>query len=129
MIESIFINNVLDEFTEYEFPSPALLSRDPDPAKYTVNVSTGKILTWTAGEDTLEHDVYFGTDPIAVYMADTATLGVYNGRQDVNSFVPEFLGPGTTYYWRVDEVNDLNPDSPWMGSVWTLGMPNTIATS
>jgi hypothetical protein len=25
---------------------------------------------------------------------------------------PEGLVPGTTYYWRVDEVNDANVDSP-----------------
>jgi hypothetical protein len=25
-----------------------------------------------------------------------------------------------TYYWRVDEVNDLHPDSPWKGDVWSF---------
>ena len=28
------------------------------------------------------------------------------------------LVPGTTYYWRVDEVNDVHPDKIWRGSVW-----------
>ncbi|KPK38885.1 MAG: hypothetical protein AMJ65_12260, partial [Phycisphaerae bacterium SG8_4] len=26
----------------------------------------------------------------------------------------------STYYWRVDEVNDANPDSPWTGAVWSF---------
>jgi len=37
----------------------------------------------------------------------------------------ESLDPGqldfdTTYYWRVDEVNNTNPDSPWKGNVWSF---------
>jgi hypothetical protein len=26
----------------------------------------------------------------------------------------------TTYYWRIDEVNSVNPDSPWPGNVWSF---------
>jgi hypothetical protein len=26
----------------------------------------------------------------------------------------------TTYYWRIDEVNDVHPDSPWIGDVWNF---------
>ena len=26
----------------------------------------------------------------------------------------------TTYYWRVDEVNNTNPDSPWTGILWSF---------
>ncbi|MHC4484894.1 MAG: hypothetical protein ACYS4T_06740, partial [Planctomycetota bacterium] len=31
---------------------------------------------------------------------------------------PQRLEFSTTYYWRVDEVNNVNPDSPWIGNVW-----------
>jgi hypothetical protein len=27
---------------------------------------------------------------------------------------------GTTYYWRIDEVNNLHPDSPWKGNLWSF---------
>jgi hypothetical protein len=37
--------------------------------------------------------------------------------------LPEGLVPGTTYYWRVDEINDLHPDSPWKGNVWSFTVP------
>ncbi|MHC4326299.1 MAG: LamG domain-containing protein, partial [Planctomycetota bacterium] len=30
------------------------------------------------------------------------------------------LVPGTTYYWRIDEVNDANSASPWKGNVWSF---------
>jgi hypothetical protein len=26
----------------------------------------------------------------------------------------------TAYYWRIDEVNGVNPDSPWAGKVWSF---------
>jgi hypothetical protein len=26
----------------------------------------------------------------------------------------------STYYWRIDEVNGVNPDSPWAGNVWSF---------
>ena len=35
------------------------------------------------------------------------------------TFTPEVpLAFGETYYWRVDAVNDTDPNSPWKGEVW-----------
>ena len=48
------------------------------------------------------HQVYFGTDEQAV-------------RCD-----PGMLSWETTYYWRVDEVSSVHPNSPWPGSVWSF---------
>jgi hypothetical protein len=36
------------------------------------------------------------------------------------SFDPGKLMLNTAYYWRIDEVNDVNPDSPWAGNVWSF---------
>lgn len=33
---------------------------------------------------------------------------------------PDGLVNGTTYYWRIDEVNDADPNSPWKGKVWSF---------
>ena len=32
----------------------------------------------------------------------------------------------TTYYWRVDEINNNNPDSPWVGGVWSFTTANFL---
>lgn len=40
---------------------------------------------------------------------------------------PNGLVPGTTYYWRVDEVNEADPASPWKGDVWSFLLPPKIA--
>jgi hypothetical protein len=42
---------------------------------------------------------------------------------------PEGLVPGTTYYWRIDEVNEADPNSPWKGSVWSFSIPPKTAYS
>jgi hypothetical protein len=40
---------------------------------------------------------------------------------------PDGLVPGTTYYWRIDEVNDTEPNSPWKGNVWSFSVPPKTA--
>jgi hypothetical protein len=36
---------------------------------------------------------------------------------------PTGLIPGTTYYWRIDEVNTADPNSPWKGPIWSFSIP------
>jgi hypothetical protein len=80
------------------------------------------LLRWAASETASQHDVYFGEDADAVADADTATTNVYRARQalDVVTYDPGRLEWNKTYYWRVDEVNDADPESPWKGSVWSF---------
>jgi len=40
---------------------------------------------------------------------------------------PGGLVPGTTYYWRIDEVNEAEPNSPWKGKVWSFSIPPKTA--
>ncbi|MBA7689260.1 hypothetical protein ES703_97765 [subsurface metagenome] len=40
---------------------------------------------------------------------------------------PDGLVPGRTYYWRIDEVNDTDPNSPWKGDVWSFMIPPRTA--
>jgi hypothetical protein len=42
---------------------------------------------------------------------------------------PDGLVPGTTYYWRIDEVNDTESNSPWRGDVWSFTVPPKTAYS
>jgi hypothetical protein len=79
------------------------------------------ILTWSAGYKAAGHEVYFGTDAEAVANADTSSPE-YVGQKDFGSesYEPGELQWNTTYYWRVDEVNDLDPGSPWVGYVWSF---------
>jgi len=85
-----------------------------------VDVRQTPQLTWNIGQDSVQHDVYFAADANAVAAADTTTADVYQGRQAETTSEPAKLEWNTTYYWRIDEVNDLNPDSPWKGAVWSF---------
>ena len=108
------------EFIPAAALSPSVRAGLSRPANNSVDISQTPVLLWTAGGQAAEHDVYLGTDAAAVAGADVGTAGIYQGRQATTGFSPAKLDWNTTYYWRVDEVNDLNPDSPWKGPVWSF---------
>jgi regulation of enolase protein 1 (concanavalin A-like superfamily) len=65
--------------------------------------------------------VYFGMDAQVVKNA-TKTAAEYKGSKALGdeSYSPGKLAWYTTYYWRVDEVNAVHPDSPWVGNLWSF---------
>jgi len=93
----------------------------PNPVNGAVDVSPTQILTWDAGAVAASHEVYFGTDADAVANA-TKTSPEYKGPRVLGeeSYDPGKLLLETPYYWRIDEVNGTNPDSPWAGNVWSF---------
>jgi hypothetical protein len=94
---------------------------NPNPADGAVDVTQTPILAWTAGVPAASHEIYFGTDSELVRNATTASPE-YKGTKPLGdeSFEPGKLVWNTTYYWRVDEANDTNPDSPWTSPVWSF---------
>jgi hypothetical protein len=103
------------------------LAWNPSPRKGAVNVKQTQILKWSAGDHAVSHLVYFGTDEEAVKNADTGSPEYKGVRAlDAESYDPGKLLWDTTYYWRIDEVNDVNPDSPWTGSLWSFTTANFL---
>jgi hypothetical protein len=94
----------------------------PYPENGGVDINPGDTLAWVLGRAAMGHDVYFGEDPNAVRTATMESVGIYRGRQKVGSpaYDPGVLDWGKTYYWRIDEVNETDPDSPWKGNVWSF---------
>jgi len=101
---------------------------NPVPADGALLPDTWASLSWTPGGLAVSHDVYFDDNFEDV---DAGTGDAFRGNQASPFFVVGFPGypfadglvPGTTYYWRVDEVNDLSPDSPWRGNTWSFMVP------
>jgi hypothetical protein len=89
-----------------------------DPANGAVDVTQTPVLTWTPGPGT-SHEVYFGTDEASLELKGSGNLGS-------ESFEPGQLEWSTTYYWRVDEVNSANADSPWTGPLWSFTTANFL---
>ena len=100
---------------------------DPDPEDGAVVEATWANLSWRPGSFAVTHDVYFGESFDAV---NEGAEGTFVGNQGAAFSVvgfpgfpyPDGLVPGTTYYWRVDEVNDTEPNSPWKGDVWSFSI-------
>ena len=93
----------------------------PDPANGAVDVKPTMVLGWNAGAVAASHEVYFGSDADAVRNA-TKTSPEYKGPKALGdeSYAPGQLTLATTYYRRIDEVNSVNPNSPWAGNVWSF---------
>ncbi len=91
-------------------------------------------LSWSAGAATISHDVYFSENLADVETGDvrTGARGAFQGNQVSTFFIVGFPGfayseglvPCTTYYWRIDEVNDPDSNSPWKGDVWNFTVPS-----
>ncbi len=100
---------------------------NPNPASGAVDVKQTQILTWSPSVFAGSHEVYFGTDEDTVKNADTGSQE-YKGTRDLGAetYDPGKLEWDTTYYWRIDEVNNANPDSPWPGILWSFTTANFL---
>ena len=98
-----------------------LRANRPKPSSGQIDVTHTAVLNWSPGYKAARHEVYFGADAEAVANADTSSPE-YIGSRDLGSesYEPGELQWNTTYYWRVDEVNDLDSGSPWLGHVWSF---------
>jgi hypothetical protein len=104
----------------------------PSPADGSLILDTWTNLSWSPGYFTVSHDVYFGDNFDDV---DTGAESTFQGNQASTMLLvglpgfayPDGLVPGTTYYWRIDEVNDTEPNSPWKGNVWSFSVPPKTA--
>jgi len=96
----------------------------PKPGHLAVEVSQDAALSWMAGDYAVAHDVYLGTVFDDVNDAgrdnDPNSVLVSQNQQGTTYEPPELLEFGQSYYWRIDEFNDLDPNSPWKGDVWSF---------
>jgi len=100
---------------------------DPNPFNGAVDVKHSPVLTWSPGVFAASHEVYFGIDKGAVKNADTSSPE-YKGSGNLGSesYEPGQLEWNTTYYWRIDEANNANADSPWTGPLWSFTTANFL---
>ncbi len=92
---------------------PKLKARDPNPRDGDMTVVL-PLLQWKAGDTGFFHDVYVGTTP------DLGPKDLVQARSPVTMYyhVPG-LTAGTTYYWRVDEI-EIDGKTIHTGNVWTF---------
>jgi len=112
----------LDQYglSEVRFLYIPVFAREPSPDSGAADVDVDVILGFRAGREAAKHDVYLSTDEQAVIdgtaPVNTVTEASYSTTLDVDS----------TYYWRVDEVNDAETPTTWQGEIWSLSTPEFL---
>jgi hypothetical protein len=100
---------------------------DPSPADGALYADTWASLTWLPGDTAASHDVYVGDNFADV---NDGTGDTFRGNQDTEMLIvgffgypyPDGLAPGTTYYWRIDEV-EADGITKHKGNVWSFTIP------
>jgi len=98
----------------------------PQPADGQIITETSVLLSWSPGDYRQMSHVYFGDDRANVEAGTGGTDRVLTYRM---AYPIADLEAGTTYYWRIVEVNDAHPDAPWEGEIWTFTTMSGNATS
>jgi len=101
--------------SEVRFFNMPVSAREPSPDSGATDVDVNVTLGWQAGREADTHDVYLSTDEQAVIDGTAPVTTVTE-----NSYSPSPLDLDSTYYWRVDEVNDVKTPTTWQGDIWNL---------
>lgn len=110
--------NVMLNGFELDTPNPTLQAQDPVPTHRDEHVAADDgsyTLSWSAADNAVSHQVYFGESYEAVAGA-TSESCEFRGDQSGTSFDVSGLSSLKTYYWRIDEVGDDGVTT--RGEVW-----------
>ncbi len=100
--------------SEVRFFSIPTQAREPQPASGATTDGVNVMLTWRAGREAASHDVSLGTDSAAMALIGTTSEA---------GFDPGELSYSTTYFWKVDEVNEAGTPTSYAGDVWSFTTP------
>ncbi|NQV35224.1 MAG: discoidin domain-containing protein, partial [Phycisphaeraceae bacterium] len=96
--------------SEAQFNMIPAAARTPDPADGSADVVPNAVATWRAGREAAQSTVYVSTDEAAVADGSAPSLTSSTNSADLSSLD---LALSTTYYLRVDEVNEAEAISVW----------------
>jgi hypothetical protein len=127
--ESYNGSSALAPLLHIEFSSE--YASEPTPDDGAKLEDTWASLDWTAGETAVTHDVYLSDNFDDV---NDSAAAAFQGNQALSFTTvgfpgfayPDGLIPGTTYYWRIDEV-EADGATKYRGPVWSFWIPPTKA--
>jgi len=114
----IFQQYGLSEVRFFQIPVSA---RNPYPDSGATDMNLDVTLSWRAGREATGHDVYLNPDRQAVFDGIAPVVTV-----NEPSYGPLSLDLGTSYYWRVDEVNEAETPSTWESAIWSFTTTDNI---
>jgi len=98
--------------SEVRFFYIPLRAKEPSTDSGATDVDVNVTLGWRAGREAATHDVYLSTDEQAVIDGTALAVNV------TDAGYSSALDLGNTYYWRIDEANEVETPTKWQGSVW-----------
>jgi hypothetical protein len=115
IVKNIVING-------FEIDTPNLMNQARSPKPENANehvVTTDKkfLLGWDASKNAVSHKLFFGEDKNAVANAVESSKE-FKGKLTERTFSVSDLYSGSTYYWRVDEVDAKG--NVTLGNVWSF---------
>ncbi len=90
-------------------------ARYPNPADGATGVSVDPTLSWRPGREATAHQVHISSDSDAVANGTALVDTVSDPTYSVGD-----LDLGTTYYWKIGEVNDAATPGLWEGPIWNF---------
>jgi hypothetical protein len=108
---------ILDQYSlsEVRFFYVPVQARYPKPDLGVTEVPLDVTLGWTPGRQAAGHNVYLSASEQEV-IDGTALLDAVTSAE----YGPLSLDYATTYYWRVDEVNDIEDPALVEGDIWSF---------
>ena len=101
--------------SEVRFSYVPVQASQPAPAAGATGVGLDAVLSWRPGHEAASHKVTLSTDKQAVTDGTAPVSTVAKPRYE-----PASLQYGTTYYWKVSEVNEATTPSAWDSDVWSF---------
>jgi regulation of enolase protein 1 (concanavalin A-like superfamily) len=90
-------------------------ARQPQPVTGATGVDLNSTLSWRPGRGAVSHQVYLSSNKDAVVNGTAPAVALAD-----HSYSPASLVFGTTYYWKVNEVNDAASPKSWEGDIWSF---------
>jgi len=101
--------------SEVRFFHIPLRAREPSPDPGATDVDVDVTLSFRAGREAAQHDVYLSTDEQAVINGTAPATTVTEAGHG-----PLLLDLGETYYWKVNEVNEAETPTTSEGDLWNF---------
>ena len=101
--------------SEVRFLYTPTYASNPKPASAQTGVSPDLDLQWRPGREGTLHELYLSSDKQAMTSSKVPTVTTTRPAYD-----PGPLDLAKTYYWKVDEVNEVKTPRTWRGDTWSF---------
>jgi len=104
----------ISEIRFFQIPTRAFY---PNPPNAATNIPLDATANFRPGRLASSHTIYLASDQTTVANASAPSISTQQHSFNISQFNPLYA---TTYYWRVDEVNQLANPTTWQGNIWSF---------